>query len=70
VAHLGNIARRVGGRLEWSPAAERFTNSDRANGHLDRERRKGGSSCRKCDDAAPPSRLLLNTPPLDHDAII
>ena len=41
VAHLGNIARWVGGRLEWDPVAERFTNSDKANGHLDRERRKG-----------------------------
>jgi hypothetical protein len=41
VAHLGNIARWVGGRLTWDPVAERFTNSDKANGHLDRERRKG-----------------------------
>jgi predicted dehydrogenase len=41
VAHLGNIARWVGGRLAWDPVAERFTNSDKANGHLDRERRKG-----------------------------
>jgi hypothetical protein len=41
VAHLANIARWVGGRLEWNPAEERFTNSDRANEHLDRERRKG-----------------------------
>jgi predicted dehydrogenase len=41
VAHLGNIARWVGGKLEWDPVAERFTNSDRANEHLGRERRKG-----------------------------
>jgi len=41
VAHLGNIARWVGGRLEWDSVAERFTNSDKANSHLDRERRKG-----------------------------
>jgi hypothetical protein len=41
VAHLANIARWTGGRLEWDPVAERFTNSDRANGHLCRERRKG-----------------------------
>jgi hypothetical protein len=40
VAHLGNIARLVGGVLKWDPVAERFTNSDKANGHLDRERRK------------------------------
>ncbi len=41
VAHVGNIARWVGGRLEWDPVAERFTGNDRANSHLDRERRKG-----------------------------
>jgi predicted dehydrogenase len=41
VGHLGNIARWVGGRLAWNPVAERFTNSDKANGHLDREHRKG-----------------------------
>jgi len=41
VAHLANVARRVGGRLEWDSAGERFTNSDEANRHLDRERRKG-----------------------------
>jgi hypothetical protein len=40
-AHLGNISRWVGGRLEWDSVAERFTNSDKANRHLDRERRKG-----------------------------
>jgi hypothetical protein len=41
VAHIANIARWVGGRLEWDPVSERFTNSDRANSHLGRERRKG-----------------------------
>ena len=41
VAHLGNVARWVGGKLEWDPVAEQFTNSDKANGHLDRERRAG-----------------------------
>ena len=41
VAHLGNIARWVGGKLEWDPVAERFTNNDRANEHLDREHRHG-----------------------------
>jgi hypothetical protein len=41
VAHLGNISRWVGGRLEWDPVAERFRNGDKANRHLDRERRKG-----------------------------
>jgi hypothetical protein len=41
LAHIGNIARWVGGRLQWDAVAERFTNSDRANSHLDRERRKG-----------------------------
>ncbi len=40
-AHIGNISRWVGGRLEWDAVAERFKNSDRANSHLDRERRKG-----------------------------
>ena len=41
VAHLGNIAGCVGGKLEWDPVAERFTGNDKANRHLDRERRKG-----------------------------
>ncbi len=30
-AHLGNIALKVGGRLEWDAKAERFTNSEKAN---------------------------------------
>lgn len=41
VAHLANIARWVGGKLLWDPEAERFTNSERANEHLDREHRQG-----------------------------
>lgn len=41
VAHLGNIARWVGGKLQWDPVAERFRNSEKANGHVDRERRPG-----------------------------
>lgn len=41
VGHIGNIARWIGGRLEWDSVAERFRNSDKANSHLDRERRKG-----------------------------
>jgi hypothetical protein len=41
VAHLANIARWSGGRLAWDPITERFRNSDRANGHLDRQHRKG-----------------------------
>lgn len=40
VCHLGNIARWVGRRLEWSPVEERFVGDDDANGQLDRERRK------------------------------
>lgn len=31
VCHLAHIAIQVGGRLEWDPAKERFTNSDAAN---------------------------------------
>ena len=41
VAHLGNIARWVGGMLKWDSGAKRFMNSDKANEHLHRERRKG-----------------------------
>jgi hypothetical protein len=41
VGHVGNIARWVGRRLTRDPVSERFTNIDRANGHLVRERRKG-----------------------------
>jgi hypothetical protein len=44
LCYLVNIVRDVGlvgQRLRWDPAAERFTNCDEANKHLDRERRKG-----------------------------
>jgi predicted dehydrogenase len=44
VCYLVNIAReigRVGEKLRWDPAAERFTNCDEANKLLSRERRKG-----------------------------
>lgn len=41
VAHLANIARWVGGRLEWDPVEERFKSSDEANKYFDRERRAG-----------------------------
>jgi Oxidoreductase family, C-terminal alpha/beta domain len=41
VAHLANIARWVGGKLEWDAGAERFTNSDKANELLALERREG-----------------------------
>lgn len=34
VGHLGNIAMRTGQTLSWDNAAERFTNSDEANGYL------------------------------------
>ena len=41
VCHLANIARWLSGRkLKWDPKAERFTNDDEANTHLDRPRRK------------------------------
>lgn len=36
LCHLAHIAIQVGGRLEWDPAKERFTNSETANGYLDR----------------------------------
>jgi len=31
VNHLANIAVQVGGKLQWDPVRERFTNSERAN---------------------------------------
>jgi predicted dehydrogenase len=40
VCHLGNIARQVGGRLQWDPVKETFPDSPAANALLDRERRK------------------------------
>lgn len=39
VCHLGNIARQLGRRLEWDPAAERFPGDDEANKLLHRPRR-------------------------------
>lgn len=36
VCHLGNIAMRLGRRLQWDPAAERFVNDDQANALLRR----------------------------------
>jgi predicted dehydrogenase len=44
LCYLVNIIRDVGlvgQRLKWDPVAERFTNCDEANQHLDRPRRKG-----------------------------
>jgi predicted dehydrogenase len=44
LCYLVNIVRdvgRVGERLQWDPAAERFTNCDEANQLLDRPRREG-----------------------------
>jgi predicted dehydrogenase len=44
LCYLVNIVRdvgRVGEKLKWDPAAERFTNCDEANKLLDRARRKG-----------------------------
>lgn len=39
VAHLGNIAMRLGRDLRWDPAAERVIDDDRANGMLSRPMR-------------------------------
>jgi hypothetical protein len=39
VCHLDNIAMRLGRRLEWDPAAERFVNDERANAMLRRPMR-------------------------------
>ena len=41
IAHLGNIARWLGRRLEWDPVGEIFPGDDEANRYLDRPRRKG-----------------------------
>ena len=38
---LGNIALRVGHRIEWDPMAFRVTNCREANQYLSREYRKG-----------------------------
>jgi predicted dehydrogenase len=36
VCHLAHIAIHVGGRLQWDPQTERFTNSDKANWFIDK----------------------------------
>jgi len=41
VCHLLNITRELGRKLDWDPAAERFSNDDEANALLDRPRREG-----------------------------
>jgi predicted dehydrogenase len=41
VAHLGNIARWLGRKLQWDPVKEAFPGDDEANRYLDRPRRKG-----------------------------
>ena len=41
VCHLVNITKRLGRRLRWDPAAERFVGDDQANALLDRPRRRG-----------------------------
>jgi predicted dehydrogenase len=40
VCHLANITRAVGHALRWDPVREQFINDDKANGYLDRPRRK------------------------------
>ena len=39
VCHLANIAIKVGGKLKWDPAVEKFIGNDAANALLDRKRR-------------------------------
>lgn len=39
VCHAANICLRLGRKLEWDPAAERFKNDDEANSMLEREAR-------------------------------
>ena len=39
VCHLGNIAREMGGRLQWDPQSERFANDELANALVSREQR-------------------------------
>jgi predicted dehydrogenase len=41
VCHLANIAVRLGRKLRWDPAAERFISDSEANGMLARVQRKG-----------------------------
>jgi myo-inositol 2-dehydrogenase/D-chiro-inositol 1-dehydrogenase len=39
--HLGNIAMRLGRKLQWDPDHQRFVNDDEANQYLTRPRRSG-----------------------------
>jgi hypothetical protein len=41
VCHVANITRRLGRKLNWDPAAERFVGDDEANGFLNYTRRQG-----------------------------
>jgi predicted dehydrogenase len=41
ICHLLNIARELGRKVHWDPAAEKFANDDEANQLLDRPRRAG-----------------------------
>jgi hypothetical protein len=41
ICHMANITRRLGRKLTWDPAAERFTADNEANALLTRTRRKG-----------------------------
>ncbi|MCA9131031.1 MAG: Gfo/Idh/MocA family oxidoreductase [Planctomycetales bacterium] len=41
--HLGNVAFRAGGRIEWDAAAMRITNNEQANQYLSRQPRDGWS---------------------------
>ena len=41
ICHLANIARRLGRKLQWDPAAERFIDDAAADALLDRPRRPG-----------------------------
>lgn len=40
IAHIGNIAMRLGRKLAWDPKAERFENDDEANAMLSRKQRE------------------------------
>ena len=44
VNHLANIAATVGGKLQWDPRAERFTNSDTANAFVNKPILQPGSA--------------------------
>jgi len=41
LCHLGNIARRLGRRIQWDPAKEIFPGDDEANQQIDCPKRKG-----------------------------